>query len=193
MHLAYQPIQELSSRTNPQEEAFEEVLAVMPLDTSKPSLEQDAELFIQEDDDLEETLELPIHEHPTRPLIELNPHLTSSHFVDPDHNRDTTMIFHDEPLEIENPEESDEALVSEEKDSVDECGSFNLEAPPPCSFSTPLESTTRCTTNAFASCSLLKALSSKTFRRMVVDTFVYHKHCKFRGCTITLTLQLKHN
>jgi hypothetical protein len=28
---------------------------------------------------------------------------------------------------------------------------------------------------------------------MVVDAFVYHKHCKFHGCTITLTLQLKHN
>ena len=103
MHLAYQPIQELSSRTNPQEEAFEEVLAVMPLDTSKPSLEQDAELVIQEEDNLEETLELPIHEQPTRPLIELKPHPTSPHFVDPDHNRDTTMFFHDEPLEIENP------------------------------------------------------------------------------------------
>jgi hypothetical protein len=28
---------------------------------------------------------------------------------------------------------------------------------------------------------------------MVVDAFVYHKLCKFRGCTIALTLQLKHN
>ena len=50
---------------------IEEVLAVMPEDDSKPSLERDAELFIQEEDDLEEKLELPIHEKPTQPPIEL--------------------------------------------------------------------------------------------------------------------------
>ena len=55
----------------PQEGPVEEVLAVMPEDDSKPSLERDAKLFIQEEDDLEETLELPIHEKPTRPPIEL--------------------------------------------------------------------------------------------------------------------------
>ena len=55
----------------PQEGPIEEVLAVMPEDDSKPSLEQDAELFIQEDDDLEEKLELSIHEKPTQPPIEL--------------------------------------------------------------------------------------------------------------------------
>jgi len=87
----------------PQEEPVKEVLAVMLDDTTKPSLERDAELFIQEEDDFEETLELPIHEQPTRPLIELKPHPTSPHFVDPDHNRDTTMIFQDEPIETENP------------------------------------------------------------------------------------------
>ena len=46
----------------PQEERAEEVLVVMPDDSSKPSLERDAELFIQEKDDLDETLELSIHE-----------------------------------------------------------------------------------------------------------------------------------
>ena len=43
----------------------------MPDDDSKPSLEKDAELFIQEEDELEEQLELPIHEKTTRPPIEL--------------------------------------------------------------------------------------------------------------------------
>ena len=124
-------------------------------------------------------------------------HPTSLYFVDPDHNRDTTMIFHDEPLETENPwaRESAEALSleCEENGSIDKHDSFTLESPPPCSFSIPPESATCCATNAFASCNLLIALSSKTFRRMVVDAFVYRKHCKFRGCTIILTLQLKHN
>ena len=55
----------------PQEGPIEEVLAVMPDDDSKPSLEKDAELFIQEEDELEEKLELPIHEKPTQPPIEL--------------------------------------------------------------------------------------------------------------------------
>ena len=47
------------------------MLAFIPDDDSKPSLEKDAELFIQEEDELEEQLELPIHEKPTRPPIEL--------------------------------------------------------------------------------------------------------------------------
>ena len=55
----------------PQEGPVEEVLAVMPDDDSKPSLEKDVELFIQEEDELEEKLELPIHEKPTQPPIEL--------------------------------------------------------------------------------------------------------------------------
>ena len=55
----------------PQEGPAEEVLAVMPDDDSKPSLEKNAELFIQEEDELEEKLELPIHEKPTQPPIEL--------------------------------------------------------------------------------------------------------------------------
>jgi len=129
--------------------------------------------------------------------IESEPLPSSPHCVVLDLDRETTLIFHDEPLAIENrwARESSEALSleCEEKDSIDGHGSFILETPPPCSFSTPPESATCCTTNAFASCNLLKTLSSKTFRRMVVDAFVYHKHCKIRGCTIALTLQLKHN
>ena len=59
------------AKSVPQEGPVEEVLAVMPDDDSKPSLEYDVELFIQEEDELEEQLELPIHEKPTRPPIEL--------------------------------------------------------------------------------------------------------------------------
>ena len=107
------------------------------------------------------------------------------------------MIFHDEPLEIENPSAREFieslSLECEESGSIDEHDSFILESPPPCSFSIPPESATCCATNAFASCNLLIARSSNTFRRMVVDAFVYRKHCKFRGCAIILTLQLKHN
>ena len=81
-------------------EPSEEVLVVMLDDTSIPSLEQDAELFIQEEDELEENLKLPIHEQPTRPLIELRPQPTSPHCFVLDYNRETTLIFQDEPLTI---------------------------------------------------------------------------------------------
>ena len=118
---------------------------------------------------------------PSSSTIEFDPRPTSPHCVVLDHDRETTLIFHDEPLAIENrwARESSEALSleCEEKDSIDEHGSFILETPPPCSFSTPPESATCCATNAFASCNILIARSSKTFRRMVVDAFVYHKHC----------------
>ena len=124
-------------------------------------------------------------------------HRQHPHCVVLDHDRDTTMIFHDEPLEVENSwaRESSEALTLEfeENNSIDELGSFIVKTSPPCSLSTPPKSHTRCAMNAFVSCSLLKAPSSKTFVRMVADAFVYHKHCKFCCCTIPLTLQLKHN
>ena len=138
-----------------------------------------------------------MHEQPSSSSIEFEPILSSPHCVVLDHDRDTTMIFHDEPLEVENSwaRESSEALTLEfeENNSIDEHDSFIVETSPPCSFSTPPESATHCTMNAFASCNLFKALSSKKFGSLVVDAFVYHKHCKFRGCTIALTLQLKHN
>jgi hypothetical protein len=51
----------------------QEVLATVPVETSDTSLEEDVELFIQEKDDLGETLELPTREQPTCPPIELRP------------------------------------------------------------------------------------------------------------------------
>ena len=138
-----------------------------------------------------------MHEQTSPSSIEFEPILSSPHCVVLNHDQDTTMIFHDEPLEIENSwaRESSEALILEfeENNSIDEHGSFIVETSPPCSFSTPPESGTRSTMNAFAGCNLLKSLTSKMFGRMVVDAFVYHKHCKFCGCTIALTQQLKHN
>ena len=55
----------------PQPEPVEEVMAISPFEPSESSLEKDAELFIQEEDDLGETLDLPTDERPSRPPIEL--------------------------------------------------------------------------------------------------------------------------
>ena len=84
-----------------------------------------------------------MHEQPSSASIEFEPLLSSPHCVVLDHDQNATMIFHDEPPEIENPwaRESSEALtlVFEGNDSIDEHDSFILETPPPFSFSTPPE------------------------------------------------------
>ena len=55
----------------PYPELPKEVMSVSPFESPKLSLEKDAKLFIQEEDDLGETIELPKEEAPTRPPIEL--------------------------------------------------------------------------------------------------------------------------
>ena len=46
---------------------------ILPIETPESSLENDAELFIEEEDDQDETIELPTHEQPPRQPIELKP------------------------------------------------------------------------------------------------------------------------
>ena len=106
------------------------------------------------------------------------------------------MISHDESLELENPwaMEFDEAptLESKEKDSIDEHESFILEIPQePCSFNASPESGMLCAPSTHEDYNHLKAPFCKIFGRLVVDAYVYHKHCKFHGCSVALTLQLK--
>jgi len=48
-------------------------MAIFPFEPSESSLEQDAKLFIQEEDDSRETLELHTDERPSQPPIELKP------------------------------------------------------------------------------------------------------------------------
>ena len=106
------------------------------------------------------------------------------------------MLSHDESLEMENrwAMEFYEAttLESEGKDSVDEHGSSILViTQEPCSFIASPELTTLCAPSIHEDYNCLKVLSCKTFRRPVVDAYVYRKHCRFRGCTEVLTLQRK--
>ena len=116
-------------------------------------------------------------------MIEFEPLPAGLEYVVLDLNRESTSSFHDEPLEMENQwtMEFFEAptLEYEEKDFVDKHGCFILESPSPCSYNTLLESATFYSTNASEGYNHLKALSTKTLRRMVVDAYVYHKHCKF--------------
>jgi hypothetical protein len=50
-----------------------EVMSVAPFESPELSLEKDTQLFIEEEDDLGETIELPKEEVPTRPPVELKP------------------------------------------------------------------------------------------------------------------------
>ena len=57
----------------PQLVPVEEVMVIFPFEPSESSLEQDVELFIQEEDDSRETLEIPTDEWPSRWPIKLKP------------------------------------------------------------------------------------------------------------------------
>ena len=112
-----------------------------------------------------------------------------------DHDRDSTMISHDESLDMKNRRamECYEAptLESIEKDSIYEHGGFILVIPQkPCSFNTSPKSGMHCAQSTHEDYNCLEVLSCKTFRRLVVDAYVYRKHCKFCGCSVVLTLQL---
>ena len=87
--------------------------------------------------------------------------------------------------------EFDEAptLESKVKDSLDKHGSFTPEIPQePCSFNASPESGMLSASRTHKKSNHPKVFSCKIFRRVVVDAFVYRKHCKFHGCTVTLTL-----
>ena len=80
-------------------------------------------------------------------------------------------------------------LESEEKDTTNKHGSFTFDIPcKPCSFNATLESGMLSASCTHEDYNHLMVLFCKTFRRLVVDPFVYHKHCRFRGYTVALIL-----
>ena len=119
-------------------------------------------------------------------MIEFEPLPAGLEYVVLDLNRESTSSFHDESLEMEISwaKEFCEALTleSEEKDSTNEYESFDLEMPQkPCSFIAAPESgmlSAPCTHEDY---NQLKVLFCKIFRRLVVDVYIYRKHCRFYG------------
>ena len=75
------------------------------------------------------------------------------------------------------------------RNSSNEHENFTFDIPcRPCSFNATPESgmlSAPCTHEDY---NQLKVIFCKIFRRWVVDAYVYRKHCRFRGCTVTLTL-----
>jgi hypothetical protein len=80
-------------------------------------------------------------------------------------------------------------LDSEKKNSTKEHESFFFEES--CLHKESPESASLGTTCSYGYHNHLSILVCKIFRRMVVDAFVYHKHCGFCGCTMVLNLQLE--
>ena len=103
------------------------------------------------------------------------------------------MSFHDKSLEMEKSwaKEFCEAptLESNEKDFSHQHGKFTLDIPhKPCSFNATPESGMLSAPCIHEDNNHLMVLFCKIFRRLVVDVCVYRKHCRFRGCTMALTL-----
>ena len=146
-----------------------------------------------EEYDSEDSLYFCGDERSSSPLIEFEPLPAGLEYVVLDLNRESTSSFHDESLEMENQwaMEFCEAptLESNEKDSSNEHENFTFDIPcRPCSFNTTPESGMLCAPCTHEDYNQLKVLFCKIFRRLVVDVYVYRKHCRFRACTMALTL-----
>jgi hypothetical protein len=80
-------------------------------------------------------------------------------------------------------------LESKGKDSIDQHGHFILDTPhEPCLHHASSESGMLGALSTHEGYNCLMVLSCKKFRRMVVDAYSYHKHCRFHVCTVALTL-----
>ena len=83
-------------------------------------------------------------------------------------------------------------MATVKKDCVDDHGSFIFEIPyDPCTFNVSPELGTLYAPSTQEDYDHLMVLYCKTFRRSVIDAYVYHKHYKFCGCSVALTLHLK--
>ena len=95
-----------------------------------------------EECNLEDTLKFCENERSSLSSTEFEHPSSVAKYVVLIHDLDTTPIFHDAPLEMENQhamEYKEPTLASEEKDSTHELGSFSFEIPQePCSFNTTI-------------------------------------------------------
>jgi hypothetical protein len=72
-----------------------EVMTVLTFDSLESSLEKDAKLFIEEEDDLGETIDLPIEEVPAQPPVELKPLPTGFRYAFLNGDKNTPVIISD--------------------------------------------------------------------------------------------------
>ena len=70
-------------------------MLVLPFDSPESSLEKEAKLFIEEEDDLGETIGLPSEEVPTQPPVELKPLPAGLRYAFLNGDRETPVIISD--------------------------------------------------------------------------------------------------
>jgi hypothetical protein len=78
-------------------------MSVLPFDSSESSLEKDAKLFIEEEDDLGETINLPSEEVPAPPPVELKPLPAGLRYAFVNGNKNTPVIISDKLSNEEAP------------------------------------------------------------------------------------------
>ncbi|CAN6372693.1 unnamed protein product [Urochloa humidicola] len=137
--------------------------------SSDPVLSEVA-FFAPEEYKLEETILRCEDERSSSPLTEFELLPPSPHCVVLDHDRESTFSFRDKSLNMENPWAMEDCEVP----TLGSKESTMLHAP-----------------SMHEDYNHLMVLFYKRFRRLVVDAYVYHKHCKFCGCSMEVTLQLK--
>jgi hypothetical protein len=70
-------------------------MSISPFEYPESALEKDAKLFIEEKDDLYETINLPEEEVPAQPSVELKPLTTSLHYSFVNGDTKTPIIISD--------------------------------------------------------------------------------------------------
>jgi hypothetical protein len=68
-------------------------MSVLPFDSPKSSLEKDAKLFSEEEDDLGEIMDLLLEEVPTQPPVELKPLPAGLHYAFLNGDKNTLVII----------------------------------------------------------------------------------------------------
>jgi hypothetical protein len=184
----------------PKQNPLKEMMHVFPLASSESVLIEVVEFSTPEEYNSKDPLHLCEGERSSSSSssssIEFEPLPAGQYDVALDLDRESTSSFYDLSLEMEKSLSMEiyEALTLESKgkDSIDEHGSFILDTPhEPCLHHASPESAMLSALSMDEDYNRLMVLSCKKFRRMVVDVYVYHKHCRFRICTVALTLQLK--
>ena len=123
-------------------------------------------------------------ERSSPPSTKFEPVPDGLEFVVLDLDRDTTMTFHDASLEMES-----QWAMELRCHGTNEHGSSAFDIlQKPCSFNATPESSIFSAPCTHEDYNQLKVLFCKIFRRLVVDIYVYRKYCRFRGCTVALTL-----
>ena len=89
-------------------------MLVLPFDSPESSLEKDAKLFVKEEDDLGETIDLPQEEVRARPPVELKPLPAGLRYAFLNGDKETPVIISDKLAD----EETSKLIVILEKTKV---------------------------------------------------------------------------